>query len=124
MYLFCLYCIVPQSWINNNYFFDMYSVFNFNTHFNNFKITYDIYNGNSYYFGFSNLKNILSRSENLFFLLLPALYFYISNIVKLSQLLTYGSISGKFSEIENRYIWGSIIAISINIIIKDLMKNL
>jgi len=65
-------------------------------------------------------ESIFSRSENIFFLLLPLLYFYLSNMVKLSQILQNGFVSDSFSTIENRYIWGSIFAISINIIIHDI----
>ncbi len=65
-------------------------------------------------------ESIFSRSENLFFLFLPLLYFYLSNMVKLSQLFTTGTITGTFSDIENRYIWFSIIGISINIIVHDI----
>ncbi|MFN3411477.1 MAG: hypothetical protein ACK4YF_04905 [Exilispira sp.] len=64
-------------------------------------------------------ESLFSRAENLFFLLLPLLYFYLSNIVKLSQILNYGYPSSQFNIIENRYIWFSIIAITFNIIIHD-----
>lgn len=65
-------------------------------------------------------ESLFSRSENIFFLLLPLLYFYLSNMVKFSQILQNGFISDSFSTIENRYIWGSIFLISINIIIHDI----
>lgn len=64
-------------------------------------------------------ESIFTRYENIFFLLFPLLYFYLSNMVKLSQILQYGISSNSFSTIENRYIWGSILAISLNIILND-----
>ncbi|MEJ5272899.1 MAG: hypothetical protein WH035_02110 [Spirochaetota bacterium] len=64
-------------------------------------------------------ESIFIRYENIFFLLFPLLYFYLSNMVKLSQILQYGISSNSFSTIENRYIWGSILAISLNIILND-----
>ncbi|HPC37909.1 MAG TPA: hypothetical protein PLF21_01225 [Exilispira sp.] len=64
-------------------------------------------------------ESIFARYENIFFLLFPLLYFYLSNMVKLSQILQYGISSNSFSTIENRYIWGSILAISLNIILND-----
>lgn len=65
-------------------------------------------------------ESILSRSENIFFLLLPLLYFYLSNIVKFSKFLSTGTFSDSFTAVENRFIWGSILAISINIIVHDI----
>lgn len=124
MYLLYLsFIIQPQLLLNADYCLDIYSIFNFNYNIYNFgaKFHYNYYSINSLSF---DIKEILSRAENIFFLLLPALYFYISNIVKLSQILTYGSFSGKFSEVENRYIWVSIVTISLNIIVKDIIKNL
>jgi len=65
-------------------------------------------------------ESILSRAENIFFLLLPVLYFYISNIVKLYHFLSYGVMTDSFNTLENRFIWVSIISISFNIIIHDI----
>lgn len=64
-------------------------------------------------------ESIFTRYENIFFLLFPLLYFYLSNMVKLFQILQYGISFNSFSTIENRYIWGSILAISLNIILND-----
>ena len=65
-------------------------------------------------------ESLFSRAENIFFLAIPLLYLYISNIVKIAHFFEYGEFSSNFTDIEKRYIWISIVAISINIVIDDI----
>jgi len=113
-------------------FFFEFTIFNFSevnilNEFNNLTNSsiylFDILNFNFLLQDKNQKESILARSENILFLLIPLLYLYVSNMVKLSQFLNNGFISDSFSVIENRFIWGSIIAISINIIVHDIFIN-